>query len=88
MALAFRPLHPRFAAEVDPIDLRRVEDRATLEDIRAGMDRHAVLVFRDQQLEGGEQLAFAERFDGNRAQDNAVLERVASATKRAHLQRG
>jgi alpha-ketoglutarate-dependent 2,4-dichlorophenoxyacetate dioxygenase len=64
MALGFRPLHPVFAAEAGPIDLRRVADRDTLEAIRAGMDRYAVLVFRDQSLEGGEQLAFAERFDG------------------------
>ena len=64
MALSFRPLHPLFAAEAGPIDLRRVADRSTLEEIRAGMDRYAVLVFRDQQLEGGEQLAFAQRFDG------------------------
>jgi len=64
MALAFRPLHPLFAAEVSPLDLRAVHDRATLEEIRAGMDRYAVLVFRGQELAGDEQLAFAERFDG------------------------
>jgi alpha-ketoglutarate-dependent 2,4-dichlorophenoxyacetate dioxygenase len=64
MPLEFRPLHPLFAAEAGPIDLRSVSDRETLEAIRAGMDRYAVLVFRDQHLEGGEQLAFAERFDG------------------------
>ena len=48
MALAFRPLHPLFAAEADPVDLRTVLGRAALEEIRAGMDRHAVLVFRGQ----------------------------------------
>ena len=64
MALAFRPLHPLFAAEVSPLDLRRVADRQTLEEIRAGMDRYAVLVFRGQDFTGDEQLAFAERFDG------------------------
>jgi alpha-ketoglutarate-dependent 2,4-dichlorophenoxyacetate dioxygenase len=64
MALAFRPLHPLFAAEAGPIDLRRVSDRETLAAIRAGMDRYAVLVFRDQPFTGEEQLAFAERFDG------------------------
>jgi len=64
MALTFRPLHPLFAAEAAPIDLRRVEDRATLEEIRAAMDRYAVLVFRGQPFTGDEQLAFAERFDG------------------------
>ena len=64
MALDFRPLHPLFAAEVGAIDLRRVEDRATLDAIRAGMDRYAVLVFRDQPLTDADQLAFAQRFDG------------------------
>ena len=64
MALAFRKLHPQFAAEASPIDLRAVEDRATLEAIRAGMDEYAVLVFRNQPLSDQQQLAFAQRFDG------------------------
>ena len=64
MALEFRPLHALFAAEVRAIELRRVEDRVTLDAIRAGMDTYAVLVFRDQPLSDAEQLAFAERFDG------------------------
>jgi alpha-ketoglutarate-dependent 2,4-dichlorophenoxyacetate dioxygenase len=64
MALAFRKLHPLFAAEVGPLDLRQLEDRFTLAEIRAGMDEYAVLVFRDQQFTDSEQLAFAQRFDG------------------------
>jgi alpha-ketoglutarate-dependent 2,4-dichlorophenoxyacetate dioxygenase len=64
MALTFRKLHPCFAAEVGPIDLRQVDDRPTLEAIRAGMDEYAVLVFRDQPFTDAEQLAFAQRFDG------------------------
>jgi alpha-ketoglutarate-dependent 2,4-dichlorophenoxyacetate dioxygenase len=64
LALELRPLHPLFAAEAGSIDLRRVEDRATLDAIRAGMDRHAVLVFRDQSFTDAEQIAFAQRFDG------------------------
>jgi alpha-ketoglutarate-dependent 2,4-dichlorophenoxyacetate dioxygenase len=64
MTLTFRPLHPGFAAEVSPIDLRGVHDRATLDQIRAGMDRHGVLVFRDQPFTDDEHLAFAERLDG------------------------
>lgn len=39
-----------FAGEAAGIDLRRVEDRETLEAIRAAMDRYAVLVFREQQF--------------------------------------
>lgn len=64
MALAFRPLHPLFAAEAGPVDLRAVSDRETLEAIRAAMDAYAVVVFRDQDLSGEEQLGFAQRFDG------------------------
>jgi alpha-ketoglutarate-dependent 2,4-dichlorophenoxyacetate dioxygenase len=62
--LGFTRLHPCFAAEAGPIDLRQAEDRATLERIRAGMDEFAVLVFHDQAFTDADQLAFAERFDG------------------------
>jgi alpha-ketoglutarate-dependent 2,4-dichlorophenoxyacetate dioxygenase len=64
MALTFRPLHPGFAAEASPVDLRTVHDAATLARIRAGMDAHAVLVFREQPFTDAEQLAFAQRLDG------------------------
>jgi alpha-ketoglutarate-dependent 2,4-dichlorophenoxyacetate dioxygenase len=64
MALAFNKLHPGFAAEVVGTDLREVHDAATLDAIRAGMDRYAVLVFRDQEFGNAEQLEFARRFDG------------------------
>jgi len=64
MALEFSPLRPLFAAEVGAVELRQVEDRATLEAIRAAMDKYAVLVFRDQPFTDAEQLAFAQRFDG------------------------
>ena len=64
MAITFRKLHPLFAAEASTIDLRAARDRDTLERIRAGMDEHAVLVFRDQSLTIQEQLAFAQRLDG------------------------
>jgi alpha-ketoglutarate-dependent 2,4-dichlorophenoxyacetate dioxygenase len=57
-------MHPLFVAEVSPIQLRDVHDRATLEQIRAGMDQYAVLVFRDQFLTDDEHIAFAQRFDG------------------------
>jgi len=64
MPLAFDKLHPTFAAEVGPIDLRAVHDADTLAEIRAGMDEFAVLVFRDQRFTDDEQLAFAQRLDG------------------------
>ena len=64
MSLTFTKLHPTFAAEASPIDLRSVHDATTLAAIRAGMDEHAILVFRDQPFTDEEQLAFAERLDG------------------------
>src|SRR5258708_36385388 len=62
--LTFKSLHPTFVAEVSPVDLRTVSDRDTLEQIRAGMDRYAILVFREQACSGREQVEFAQRFDG------------------------
>lgn len=64
MSISFRKLHPVLGAEVSPTDLRTARDRETLERIRAGMDEHGVLVFRDQKLTIKEQLSFAQRLDG------------------------
>ncbi|MGZ5165124.1 MAG: TauD/TfdA dioxygenase family protein [Burkholderiales bacterium] len=64
MTISFRKLHPHIGAEVSALDLRQVLDRSTLDQIRAGMDAHAVLVFRGQALSDDDQLAFAQRFDG------------------------
>ena len=64
MALSFRQLTPHFAAEVSHVDLRQAHDAATLAEIRAGMDRYAVLVFHDQPLTDPEHLDFAQRLDG------------------------
>jgi alpha-ketoglutarate-dependent 2,4-dichlorophenoxyacetate dioxygenase len=64
MPLNVRSLHPSFVGEVVGVDLRRVHDRNMLDAIRAGMDRFAVLVFREQPFTDQEQLAFAQRFDG------------------------
>jgi alpha-ketoglutarate-dependent 2,4-dichlorophenoxyacetate dioxygenase len=60
----FKKLHPLFAAEAGPVDLRNVHDEKTLDEIRRGMDQYGVLVFRDQPFSDEEQLAFARRFDG------------------------
>ena len=64
MTLKFRKLHPHFVAEASPIDLRGAHGEEILTRIRSGMDRYAVLVFRDQAFTDEEQIAFARRFDG------------------------
>ncbi len=77
MTLEFRKLHPLFAAEVSTLDLRAVHDEETLERIRAGMDEHAVLVFRNQTFSSEEQRDFATRLDGelHRKTGISVLQR-------------
>ena len=64
VTLKLQKLHPTFVAEVSQVDLRRVHDRATLDEIHKGMDEFALLVFRDQPFADAEQLEFAQRFDG------------------------
>ena len=64
MALTFRKLHPHFAGESSPVELRKAHDEETLARIRAGMDEFAVLVFHDQSFSDAEQIAFGERLDG------------------------
>ncbi|MGH8667802.1 MAG: TauD/TfdA dioxygenase family protein [Burkholderiales bacterium] len=62
MSLQVRPLHPLFAAEAGGVDLRRPLDAATVRAIEAAMDRHAVLVWRDQPFTEEQQVAFARQF--------------------------
>ena len=64
MALTFKPLHALFAAEASAVDLRTLHDEAVLAEIRAGMDKYGVLVFRNQPFKDDEQLEFTKRFDG------------------------
>jgi alpha-ketoglutarate-dependent 2,4-dichlorophenoxyacetate dioxygenase len=62
MALTIEPLHPGFAAEASGLDLRQPIDAAAAAAIEAAMDRHAVLVFRDQPVDEEQQLAFTRWF--------------------------
>lgn len=55
-------LHPLFAAEVTGLDLNRGPDVGTFADIHEAFERHAVLVFRDQDITDETQIAFSERF--------------------------
>jgi alpha-ketoglutarate-dependent 2,4-dichlorophenoxyacetate dioxygenase len=65
MTLSIEPAEPAraaFVGEVTGIDLRRPVDRTEIAAIEAGMDRFAVLVFRDQPLDDDRQLAFSRNF--------------------------
>ena len=49
---------PCFAAEVKGVDISQPQSRENVAAIHAGMDRYAVLVFHDQQIDDAQQLAF------------------------------
>jgi alpha-ketoglutarate-dependent 2,4-dichlorophenoxyacetate dioxygenase len=62
MAVSIRPLHPTFAGEVSGIDARAPLSTDDVAAVEAGMDRYAVLVFRDQHISDDQQLAFTRHF--------------------------
>ncbi|HVC63003.1 MAG TPA: TauD/TfdA family dioxygenase [Acetobacteraceae bacterium] len=62
MPISITPLHRVFAGEVSGTDTTRPLLRDAVAAIEAGMDRYAVLVFRDQRLTDEQQLAFSRNF--------------------------
>ena len=63
MALAITPLHPHIGAEIGGLDLSRPLDRRRhLAELWRAIDRHAVLVFHDQQISDQQLHDFAARF--------------------------
>jgi len=65
MTLTVKPLHPTFMGEVQDIDLRNTFDEPTLASLRDAMDTYGVLVFRNQQFDDDEHMAFAQRMDAD-----------------------
>lgn len=59
---AMDSIRPDFAAEVSGIDLRRPMSAAEAAAIERGLDRYAVLIFRDQPIDNNQQLAFSLNF--------------------------
>src|ERR1700720_5052601 len=62
MTVTIRQLHPHFFGEVSSIDLRKRLTPQEARDIEAGMDKYAVLLFRDQHITDDQQMAFALNF--------------------------
>jgi len=60
MNFQVRPLHPLFSVEVEGVDLRQPPTPELVRWIDAAMDRHAVVVLRDQHIDDDQQLAFAK----------------------------
>ena len=62
MPAAIRQIHPLIAGEVSGIDITKPISREDVAAIEAGMDRYAVLVFRDQAVTDEQQMAFTLNF--------------------------
>ena len=62
MTVTIRQIGPCFAGEVEGIDMRRPLTADEVAAIHAGMDKYAVLVFHDQDLDDEQQLAFTRSF--------------------------
>jgi alpha-ketoglutarate-dependent 2,4-dichlorophenoxyacetate dioxygenase len=62
MTIAIRQIHPVFVGEVSGIDIARTLTPDEVAALEAGMDRYAVLVFRDQKITDEQQMAFSRNF--------------------------
>jgi alpha-ketoglutarate-dependent 2,4-dichlorophenoxyacetate dioxygenase len=62
MPITIRRLHPLFCAEVAGVDTGAPMEHETFAEIRAALDEYSVLVFHDQSLDDGKQIAFSQRF--------------------------
>jgi alpha-ketoglutarate-dependent 2,4-dichlorophenoxyacetate dioxygenase len=62
MTVTIRQLHPHFFGEVSGVDLRQPLTPQEADDIEAGMDKYAVLLFRNQDITDDQQLAFSRNF--------------------------
>ena len=73
MTIGIRQIHLVFAGEVSGVDITRPIPREAAAAIEAGMDRYAVLVFRDQKLTDEQQVAFSRNFgELERTRGNAI----------------
>jgi alpha-ketoglutarate-dependent 2,4-dichlorophenoxyacetate dioxygenase len=75
--LSIRQVHPVFVGEVSGVDLSKPLSKEEAAAIDAGMDRYAVLIFRDQKITDDQQMAFSQNFGtlenakgGNITKDN------------------
>ena len=59
MSISIIPIGKYFVGEVSGVDLRRPLSPETVAAIDSGMDEYAVLIFRGQDINDEEQLAFS-----------------------------
>ncbi len=88
-AITLRPLGPALGAEVLGLDMGAAVPPAVGHALSAALDRHAVLLFRGQDLDEDGQLRLADIFGGlslrsrpehKRAEDNQYADRIGLVT--------
>ena len=62
MSVSIHQIHPVFVGEVSGIDITRPLSRDEVAAVEAGMDRYAVLLFREQKVTDEQQMAFSLNF--------------------------
>jgi alpha-ketoglutarate-dependent 2,4-dichlorophenoxyacetate dioxygenase len=62
MTISVRQIHSVFVGEVSGIDIAKPLTPDEVKAVEAGMDRYAVLVFHDQKITDGQQMAFSQNF--------------------------
>ena len=62
MTISTRPLTTTFGAEVSGVDLSKLLDAPTAKTLRELWQKNALLLFRDQQLDEAQQIAFSRNF--------------------------
>src|SRR4029077_699797 len=66
MTVTIRQLGKHFFGEVSGVDLRKPLTPQEAREIEAGMDKYAVLLFRDQDISDEQQLAFSWNSGGDK----------------------
>ena len=61
-AITIKPLNPVVGAELHGLDLRQALPEDDIRAIKAALDRHQVIFFRDQDITPEQHLAFGRRF--------------------------
>jgi alpha-ketoglutarate-dependent 2,4-dichlorophenoxyacetate dioxygenase len=79
MTISIHQIHPVFAAEVSGADLTKPLPKEHVVAIEAGMDRYAVLVFRNQNISDDQQMAFTENFGGLENAEGGNITKQAEA---------
>ena len=60
--IEFEPMSGHFVAQVHGVDLAEVQDADVIAALREGLNRHGILVFREQSLSNAEHVRFSQQF--------------------------